>query len=147
MSATIPAIAQARTRNEHTWTLTSECFYAKRFAESMALWTEDARFEVAYPVEGVPPVLEGRENLVALFEGVGSGVERLWATDLRFHQTDDPDVAIVEYGLHATLVGGAAYDTQIISRVTFRDGMVAAVREYYDHAAQVQLFRDLAAAA
>jgi len=149
VSATIAAtdLAAARERNERTWAETSRLFYEKRFEESMALWAPDARIEVAYPVEGIPPVVEGREALVALFSGFGVGVERLWASDLRFHQTDDPDVAIVEYGLHATLIGGATYDTRIISRITFRGGLVADVTEYYDHAAQVQLFRDLGFAA
>lgn len=140
-------LAVARERNEAVWKQASALLYAKRIGEFLAYWHDDARYEVAYPVAGLPAVVEGRAALGELFAGFAAVAERIEVADVRFHQTDDPDVAFVEERMVAELVGGGRYENQLVIRVTFRDGLIAAMHEYYGQHAHEQLLRRLGAGA
>lgn len=136
----------ARERNEAIWRQSSALLYGKRIGEFLAYWHEDARYEVAYPVAGFPAVVEGRAALGELFAGFAAAATRIEVTDVRFHQTDDPDVAFVEERMVAELVGGGTYENRLVIRVTFRDGLLAEMHEYYGQHAHEQLLRRLGAA-
>ena len=62
---------------------------------------------------------------------------------MRFHQTDDPDVALVEERMVADLVGGGRYENFLAIRVTFRDGLIADMYEYYGQVAHQAMVADL----
>src|SRR5205814_1412788 len=47
-----------RERNLRLWTQHTASFEAGDIAAVTALWHEDGRIEVAYPIEGMPPALE-----------------------------------------------------------------------------------------
>lgn len=139
-------LAIARERNEAVWRQAGAQLYARRIGEFLAYWHEDARYEVAYPVTGFPAVVEGRAALGELFAGFMAMAERIEVTDVRFHQTDDPDVAFVEERMVAELVGGGRYENVMVIRVSFREGLIAAMYEYYGQRAHEELLQRLGAA-
>ncbi|MGP3915410.1 hypothetical protein [Nonomuraea sp. 10N515B] len=55
------------------------------------------------------------------FTGLVAGARSIAVHDVLFHQTDDPDVAIVEERMVAELADGDTYENRFIIRVTFRD--------------------------
>jgi ketosteroid isomerase-like protein len=147
MTATAPhpvaALETARERNEAIWNDWHELIAAGRVADAFELWTEDGRYEVVYPVEGMPPVVEGRDALTAVFGGFAQAMTSTSRDEIHFHQTLNPDVAIVEYRLRADLVDGSVYDNRLILRFTFRDGRFAEVLEYYGEIAHGDALRRL----
>jgi hypothetical protein len=75
-----------RQRNEAVWKQSSALLYDKRLEEFLAYWHEDARYEVAYPVEGVPPVVEGHAalgELFAAFTAAQSGLRSMTSASTR----------------------------------------------------------------
>jgi ketosteroid isomerase-like protein len=131
----------ARERNEATWNQAAEAMHAGRIDEYIAFWTHDGRYEVAYPVEGMPAAVEGHEQLTQLFTGFLSAAEKIEVHDVRFHQTDDPDVAFIEERMVVDLVGGGRYENRFAIRATFRDGLIRELFEYYgyrEHEALIQ---------
>ena len=122
--------ASARQRNEGLWKQMSSLYHAKRVEDALAYWHEDARYEAAFPVAGLPAVVEGRAALTEMFAALVSLAERIEVRDRRFHQTGDPDVAFVEERFIADLAGGGRYDNRTVMRITFRDGLIAEMLEY-----------------
>jgi len=134
-----PDLAFARARNEATWRAAAVALYSGDIEEFLAHWTAEPRYSVAYPVTGIPPTVEGRDQFRALFGGFGAAATRIEVHDVRFHQTDDPDVALVEERMVADLVGGGRYENLLVVRVTFRDGLIADMYEYYGQVAHQAL--------
>ena len=132
-----------RTRNHARWRTAAECLYEGRLEEFLEHWTEDGRYEVAYPVGDLPAAVQGRDALRALFAGFGAAATAIAVHDVRFHQTDDPDVAFVEERMVAELADGGRYENRLAIRVTFRDGAIAEMFEYYGEAAHERLLRRL----
>ena len=58
---------------------------------------------------------------------------------MRLHQTDDPDVVFVEEHMTADLHDGGSYENDLVIRVTFRDGLIHDMFEYYGQVAHQQL--------
>ena len=87
----------------------------------------------------MPAVLEGHDALRAVFGAFGTAASSIEVQDVTFHQTDDPQVAIVEERMIAALVDGGRYDNRMIIRVTFRDGLIAEMFEYYGQLAHQDL--------
>jgi ketosteroid isomerase-like protein len=136
-------LASARERNEAIWKQSRTALYAKRLDEVLTYWHEDARYEVAYPIDGFPAVVEGRAALAEIFAGFIAAAERIEVHDVRFHQTDDPDIAIVEERMVADLIDGGRYENRLVIRVTFRDGLLAELLEYYGYREHEELLRRL----
>ncbi|TMR95570.1 nuclear transport factor 2 family protein [Nonomuraea basaltis] len=140
-------IAAARARNEDVWSRSSKLLYAGDIDEFINHWCDDASYEAALPVAGLPAVITGREALHAAFSGMVAGARSIVVHDVLFHQTDDPEVAIVEERMVATLADGWSYENRLIMRVTFRDGRIAGMLEYYGQFAHQELLRKLGFAA
>ena len=136
-------LGTARRRNEESWRESSRLLYSGRIDEFLTFWTPDARYEVAYPVAGMPALLEGHDALRAVFGAFGAAATAIEVQDVTFHQTDDPEVAIVEERMIAALVDGGRYDNRMIIRVTFRDGLIAEMFEYYGQRAHEDLLSRL----
>jgi ketosteroid isomerase-like protein len=66
--------------------------------------------------------------------------------DVRFHQTADPDVAFVEEHMTAELRDGGRYENDLCLRVSFSDGRIAAIFEYYGQRAHEEPVERSAAA-
>ncbi len=122
-----------RTRNELIWHRSAEALYSKRLEDFLADWQDDGRYEVAYPVPGMPPVVEGKDALRQLFGGFLAAVERAGVHDVHFHQTEDPTVAFVQERMVLDLIDGSRYENRLVLRVTFRDGRLAELLEYYGY--------------
>jgi ketosteroid isomerase-like protein len=135
--------AAVRERNQAVWKQSSQALYARRVDEFVAFWQEDGSYEVAYPIEGMPARVEGREALAQVFHGFAAAAEHIEVNDVRFHQTDDPDVAIVEERMVIDLADGGRYENRLAIRVTFRDGLIADMFEYYGDRAHETLLRRL----
>jgi ketosteroid isomerase-like protein len=142
----VAALEAARERNEALWHEWHDRFAAGRIEDAFDLWTDDGRYEVVYPLDGVPPVVEGREALIGVFGGFEQAIAHWGREDVHFHQTLDPDVAIVEYRIRAEIVDGSVYDNRLILRFTFRDGRFAEVLEYYGEIAHGALMGRLGVA-
>ena len=136
----------ARARNEATWRASAVALYAGDIEEFLAHWSTEPRYAVAYPVDGFPPVVEGRDQFRAMFGGFAAAAERIAVTDVHFHQTDDPDVVFVEEHMTIDLLGGGRYENDLAIRVTFREGLIHDMFEYYGQAAHQNLATTLMAA-
>ncbi len=64
-----------------------------RSTPSSSTGCEDATYEAALPVAGLPAVITGHEALHAAFTGLVAAARSIEVHDVRIHQTDDPDVA------------------------------------------------------
>ena len=53
----------ARARNESAFRASAIAMYRGDIEEFVRHWTSDGRYEVAYPVTGLPAVVEGRDEL------------------------------------------------------------------------------------
>jgi ketosteroid isomerase-like protein len=131
--------AAARSQHESTWRASAIALYAGDIEDFLAHWTSEPRYAVAYPVDGFPAVVEGREQFEMLFGGFAAAAERIEVTDVRLHQTDDPDVMFVEEHMTADLHDGSRYENDLVVRVTFRGGLIHDMFEYYGQAAHQSL--------
>jgi hypothetical protein len=98
-SSTTPVLSElalAHERNEGLLGRGARSYYAKRVEDALAHWHEDARWEAAYTVTGLPGVVEVRAALTEMIAGLVAIAERVEVHDVRFNQTDDPDVAFIE---------------------------------------------------
>lgn len=142
-----PDLAVARARNESTWRASAIALYSGDIEGFLSYWTSEPRYRVAYPVDGIPPSIEGKDQFRAVFGGFASAAEQIRVTGVKIHQTDDPDVVIVEEHMVADLHDGGRYENDLIIRVTFRDGLIHDLFEYYGQIAHQQLAARLIAAA
>jgi ketosteroid isomerase-like protein len=144
-SDTIPTVdlVSARSVNEEVWRSSSALLFAGDIDSFITYWCEDGRYEAALPVPGLPPVLTGHDELHAAFTGLVAGARSIAVHDFRFHQTDDPAVAVIEERMVAELVTGDRYENRLAIRVTFRDGRIAEMLEYYGQFAHQDLLRKL----
>ena len=135
----------ARRRNEAVWKQSSAALYAGQVEESLAYWDDDARYEVAYPIEGMPAVVEGHAALVQLFAGfcgaAGARIEGC-ATSASTRRTM-PMSPSSRSGCSPSLVDGGRYENRLVLRVTFRDGLIAEVFEYYGERRHEELLHRL----
>jgi ketosteroid isomerase-like protein len=140
---TTTTIPGARQRNQAAWRRSAAALYAGRMDEFLADWHHDAAYEVAYPVDGAPARVQGHDALLALFSRFTAAAERIRVEDVRFHQTDDPDVAFVEERMRVDLRDGWRYENRLVLRVTFREGRIAEIVEYYGERVHAELLRRL----
>ncbi len=127
------------TANEEIFRTSAAALYAGDTEAFLNLWTDDARYEVAYPVDGMPAVVQGEDDLRAVFTGLGALATSIAVHDVRFHQTVDPDLAFVEERMVAELADGGRYENRLAIRVRFRDGRIAEMFEYYGERAHEAL--------
>jgi ketosteroid isomerase-like protein len=148
MTSTIPAptaLATARARNESVWRAASTALYSGDIEGFLTHWTDSPRYAVAYPIDGVPAVVEGRDQFRALFGGFAAAVRTVAVHDVQFHQTDDPEVAVVEERMVAELHNGLRYENLLVIRVKFADGALSDMFEYYGEIAHRAMLRSLIA--
>jgi ketosteroid isomerase-like protein len=129
------------TANEAVWHASGAALYAGDIDTFIEHWQPDGRYAVAYPVAGLPAVVEGHAALRGLFSGFSSFATSIRVDDVRFHATADPDVAFVEEHMTAVLHDGSLYENDLCLRVTFRDGRLAEIFEYYGQSAHEDLAR------
>jgi ketosteroid isomerase-like protein len=129
----------SRSANEAAWHASGAALYAGDIDAFLAYWQPDGRYEVAYPIAGLPPAVEGHDALRQIFTGFGALADWIRVDDVRFHATADRDVAFVEEHMSAQLKDGGRYENDMCLRVTFRDGLIASIFEYYGERAHTEL--------
>jgi ketosteroid isomerase-like protein len=134
------------TTNEAVWHASGAALYAGDIDTFLAHWQPDGRYEVAYPVTGLPAAVEGHAALRALFSRFGAAATSIAVDDVHFHATADPDVAFIEEHMTAELRDGSRYENNLCLRVTFRDDRIAEIYEYYGQRAHEELAERLGAA-
>ncbi len=105
----------------------------------------DGVVEWPFTLKGVPARLEGRDAIRAAVEPVW---ERARTAKRRitghehvvFHQTTDPEVAIVEFDMVGDTVRGP-WRQRMVYLLRVRDGRVVLLREFVDTAALNELFQ------
>jgi ketosteroid isomerase-like protein len=143
-AATIDA---ARTRNEETWRASALALYTGDLEAFLGYWTPDARYEVAYPVAGLPTSVEGRDQLGEMFGAFGAAARSIEVHDVQLHQTDNPDVIFVEERMVVELQNGQRYENRLAIRVTFKGSQIHRMFEYFGQAAHERLAAAMTAAA
>jgi ketosteroid isomerase-like protein len=138
---------QGMTTNELTWHAAGAALYAGDIDTFLGHWQPDGRYEVAYPIAPFPPAVTGHRELAMLFSAFGAHASEIRVDGVRFHQTVDPDVAFVEEHMTAELRDGGTYENDLCLRVTFRDGRIAEIFEYYGERAHAALIERVVAAA
>src|SRR3954462_5300170 len=110
ITTTNPDLQNAQARNESIWRASAIALYDGDIEGFLAYWSPEPRYAVAYPVDGFPSVVGGREQFRALFGGSAAAAERIDVRDVRIHQTEDPDVVFVQEHMAAELHDGSRYE-------------------------------------
>lgn len=93
----------------------------------------DGYIEWPYRPAGIPGRVEGRERIREFLAGAKGLVRFDEYRDTVIHETADPEVVIVEYGAHGTVLAtGAPLHQTIIAVLRIRDGLVVSYRDYLD---------------
>ncbi|MGI5519798.1 nuclear transport factor 2 family protein [Micromonospora sp. CA-259024] len=96
------------------------------------LFASDGYIEWPYRPAGIPGRVEGRDQIREFLTAQANGLVKF--DDYRntvIHETTDPQVAIVEYEAHGTVIPtGAPLHQTIIAVLRIRDGLVVSYRDY-----------------
>ncbi len=96
------------------------------------LFAPDAYIEWPFRPAGIPGRVEGREGIRTFMTGQAAGLVRFEEyRNTAVHETVDPEVVIVEYDVHGTVIPtGAPFHQTIIAVLRIRDGLVVSYRDY-----------------
>ena len=88
--------------------------------------------EWPYRPAGIPGRIEGREQIREFLTAQAQGLVRFDEyRNTVIHETTDPEVVIVEYDAHGTVIPtGAPLHQTIIAVLRIRDGLVVSYRDY-----------------
>ena len=137
-------LTAARARNEDVWRRSSGLPVRRRRSTSSS--ATGARTPATRPPcrsPACPPSSPGMRRCTRRSAAWSPAARSIAVHDVRFHQTDDPDVAIIEERMVAELADGSRYENRFIIRATFRDGRIAEMLEYYGQFAHQDLLRRL----
>ena len=100
----------------------------------VSLFAEDGYVEWPYRPKGVPGRVTGRDRIREFLTAqAGRLVSFDEYRDMVVHETTDPEVVIVEYAAHGTVLAtGAPLHQTIIAVLRVRDGLVVSYRDYLD---------------
>jgi len=98
----------------------------------VSLIAPDGYIEWPYRPAGVPDRLEGREQIREFLTAQAKGLVRFDEyRNTVIHETTDPEIVIVEYDVHGTVIPtGAPLRQTIIAVLRIRDGLVVSYRDY-----------------
>ena len=98
----------------------------------VGLIAPDGHIEWPYRPAGIPGRLEGRDQIREFLTAQAAGLVRFDEyRNTVIHETTDPEVVIVEYDAHGTVIPtGAPLHQTIIAVIRVRDGLVVSYRDY-----------------
>jgi ketosteroid isomerase-like protein len=97
------------------------------------LCTDDVVAEFPFAPEGSPTRIEGRGALFEYLRNYPDVIDVREIPTTRIYPTDDPNVAIAEWSVSGAVVSnGNPYNMKYATFVTFRDGLIANYREYWN---------------
>lgn len=97
-----------------------------------SLMAPDGYVEWPYQPAGMPGRLEGREQIREFLTEQAKGFVRFDEyRNTVIHETTDPEVVIVEYDAHGTVIPtGAPLHQTVIAALRIRDGLIVSYRDY-----------------
>lgn len=97
------------------------------------LFAEDVVAEFPFAPEGSPARFEGKEAFYAYLKDYPSYIDVKSLPTMKIYGTDDANVAIAEWSASGVVIGnGNPYEMSYATFVTFRDGLIANYREYWN---------------
>jgi ketosteroid isomerase-like protein len=103
---------------------------ARTFLDLMA---PDFTMEFPYARPGMARRIEGLDPVLEYLATVGQGIAVDHFSDVAIHQTDDPDVVIVEFTSHGqALRTGEPYENRYISVIRTRGGQIVHYTDYWN---------------
>ena len=98
----------------------------------VTLFAADGYVEWPYRLEGFPGRVAGRDQIRDFLTAQANGLVKFDEyRNTVIHETTDPEVVIVEYEAHGTVIPtGAPLHQTIIAVVRVRDGLVVSYRDY-----------------
>ncbi len=104
------------------------------------MFAPDGVVELPFPLPGMPPRIEGREEirrvLAPVWRAQRESGRRLEAVDpVAIHETPDPGIIVIEFDLRGVESNGTPYRLSYVHVVTVRDSRIAVLRDYVDTAA------------
>jgi len=94
---------------------------------------DDVLFEFLYEFPGWPRVINGRDNLIALYSGYGRNIRLNRGDSLIVHPSDNGRVVTLEYEVHGTVLAtGTPYENRFVSIATMESRKIVRWRDYMD---------------
>ena len=110
-----------------------DLMHAKEIDGWDASWARDGRILVAYPPEGFPNSIEGREQITPGFRKLFAHFGTYDFLIRALYPAVDPEVVIVEWDVTASLPAqNQVYRGNNITVFKFRDGLIAEYHDYFD---------------
>lgn len=110
-----------------------ETFLAKDIRGWVDLCAEDVVAEFPFSPDPATRRIVGREALYAYLKDYPAVIDLHEAPTMHIVGTDDPDVAIAEWSVSGRVIpNGNPYEMRYATFVTFRGGLVATYREYWN---------------
>jgi ketosteroid isomerase-like protein len=95
--------------------------------------SDDIVYEVRYFVGGWPPVIQGRDELMANFRDYCDFIKIHSADKLITHKADNGHVIVIEYEVYGTiLASGVKYNNRFCSIINIENRKIAVWRDYMD---------------
>jgi ketosteroid isomerase-like protein len=108
------------------------------------LYAEDVVIEMPFAPEGIPRRSQGREELRARLEAARGLLRWEKTGNAVIHETADPEVIIVEFDIHGSLVAsGRPVSMSYIMVVRVRDGLIVHSRDYGNPLAAAEYRKEL----
>lgn len=102
------------------------------------LYAPDGTLEMPFAPTGAPHRIEGREEIRRVLKAAGerarqAGRRIVAYRDLVVRETDDPEMIVAEFELHGeSTATGATYTLSFIQVLRVRNGLIVAMRDYFD---------------
>lgn len=97
-----------------------------------AAWAEEGVQEMPFAPPGMPRFFRGRESLRTQYAKMFERFQSVDYSDLRIHETTNPEIAIAEYKGSIQLKDGNRYDNEYVTIFQFRNGEIVHRSEYYN---------------
>lgn len=107
------------------------------------LYAESAVVELPFAQPGGLRLV-GREQLAQHFARAGRAPFHLRPTNVKLHQTTDPEVVVAEYDYHGDITStGRKFVVANVQIVRVRDGLILNSRDFHDHAGLAAAAQDV----
>ena len=108
------------------------------------LYAPDVVVTNRFAPEGVPASAHGNEQLRTRMKTMGGLIRYDSVDDATVHETQDPEVVVVEFGVSGTIIASATpFTLTFVNVMRIVDGLIAESRDYGDSLKAAKLFEQL----